>query len=133
MKDLVAGGLSSVTGTVEIGTERTPSVEEGVPVAISGRVLEKESGAPVPDAAVILHSAFYLRRTFYDHELVEVARAVTGPDGEFLIGHLNVDPIHFGRAASPTCPSGARTTRRCRPWRSRRSRPASATACRTSS
>jgi hypothetical protein len=93
---LLGDGLEAVSGTVELTGERKPAVEEGVPVAISGRVVEKESGAPVPGAAVVLRSTFYLRRIFYDHELVEVARAVTDADGVFRIERLNVDPVHFG-------------------------------------
>ena len=59
-------------------------------------MVEKETGEPVPRASVILRSTFFLRRVFYDHHLLEVARAETDARGEFAIQRLNVDPIHFG-------------------------------------
>ena len=96
IEGLVREGLDSVRGTVEVAGKRRASVETGVPVALTGRVLEKETGRPVAGAAVVLRSAFYLRRIFYDHQLKEVARAVTNADGEYRIERLNVDPVHFG-------------------------------------
>jgi hypothetical protein len=96
VRELTTRGIQSVTGTVEVKVEREPELEEGLPVGITGRVVEKETGLPVPNAEVIIRSAFYVRAIFYDHHLYEVARAVTDPEGEFSIGRLHVDPVHFG-------------------------------------
>jgi len=85
-----------IEGTVEITTDRNPKLEEGMTVALSGRVTEEGTGEPIQGAEVILRSAFYTRALFYDHHLREVARAVTDVDGTFSIERLNVDPVHFG-------------------------------------
>jgi hypothetical protein len=95
--ELVKKGLAPVSGTRELTGPRKPKLEEGIPVALTGRVVEKETGNPVPRASVVLRSTFFLRRVFYDHHLLEVARAVTDEDGEFVIRRLNVDPVHFGK------------------------------------
>jgi hypothetical protein len=97
VEDLVEGGLTSVEGTIVLKTKGPAKVEPGVPVALSGRVVEKESSQPVAGATVLLHSAFYVRALFYDHHLREVARVRTDPDGRFLVERLDVDPVHFGK------------------------------------
>ncbi|MEN8148287.1 MAG: carboxypeptidase-like regulatory domain-containing protein [Planctomycetota bacterium] len=97
LPDLVDQGLARISGTVELRTDRKPELEEGTPVALSGRVTVEGTGEPVEGAEVILRSAFYTRALFYDHHLREVARAVTDVDGKFTIERLNVDPVHFGK------------------------------------
>lgn len=95
--DLVSGGLERLDGVAALVGEREPAVDPGVPIAISGRVTEKESGLPVAGAAVVLRSTFYERALVYDHSLAEIARVLTDADGEFRIERLDVDPVHFGR------------------------------------
>ena len=87
----------SVAKAAELVGDRRPELEEGVPVSITGRVLEADGGAPVVGATVLLTSTFYVRRYFYDHHLREVARAETDADGNYGIERLNVDPAHFGK------------------------------------
>lgn len=95
--DLVSGGLERLDGVAALVGEREPAVDPGVPVALSGRVTEKESGLPVAGASVVLRSTFYERALVYDHSLAEIARVLTDADGEFRIERLDVDPVHFGR------------------------------------
>ena len=97
LADLLRDGLDPVEGTRELTGERKPKLDEGIPVALTGRVVEKETGEPVEGASVILRSTFFLRRVFYDHHLLEVARGETDSRGEFAIQRLNVDPVHFGK------------------------------------
>ena len=93
----VANGAAAVDRAVELVGERRPQLEEGIPVSLTGRVVEAEGGAPVLGACLIVSSTFYVRRYFYDHHLREVARALTDADGVFRIERLNADPAHFGR------------------------------------
>jgi hypothetical protein len=93
----VAAGGQAPAPVVELVGKRKPEVEEGVPVSLTGRVVESEGGAPVAGARLVVTSTFYVRRFFYDHHLREVARAEAGDDGTFRIDRLNVDPAHFGR------------------------------------
>jgi protocatechuate 3,4-dioxygenase beta subunit len=92
----VARGRSAADGAVELVGPRTPAVEEGVPVAFSGRVVEAEDRKPIAGARVTVSSTFYVRRYFYDHHLREVASALTDGDGRWTIERLNIDPAHFG-------------------------------------
>jgi protocatechuate 3,4-dioxygenase beta subunit len=92
----VARGGAAPDAVVRLVGARKPTVEEGVPVSLTGRVVEDLDGAPIAGAHVIVTSAFYVRRYFYDHHLREVARAETDADGAFRIDRLNVDPVHFG-------------------------------------
>jgi len=91
---VAAGGLTT-DPVVELVGMRKPELEEGVPVSLAGRVLEAEGGAAVAGARVVVSSAFYVRRYFYDHHLREVARAETDSDGAWRIDRLNVEPVHF--------------------------------------
>ena len=93
----VERGAGYVDGAVELVGERRPALEEGTPVALSGRVLSADDRSPVVGAEVVVSSTFYVRATFYDHHLREVARAVTDHEGRWTIEHLNADPAHFGR------------------------------------
>ncbi len=93
----VAAGPRAVADAAEIVGERRPTVEQGVPVALAGRVLRDEDGQPLRDATVVVSSTFYVRTLFYDHHLREVARAVTDAGGAWSVERLNADPVHFGR------------------------------------
>jgi hypothetical protein len=90
-------GLPAVSGTMRVTGEREADVDAGLPVGLTGRVIEKESKQPIEGAVVLVHSTFYVRSIFYDHHLEEVARVETDADGKFLIDRLNVDPVHFGK------------------------------------
>jgi hypothetical protein len=97
IKALARDGLGAVSGTVRVKGEREVKTDVGLPVGLTGRVVEKESKQPIAGAVVLVHSTFYVRSIFYDHHLEEVARVVTDDDGLFVIERLNVDPIHFGK------------------------------------
>jgi hypothetical protein len=96
----VADGAAVVRPVAELVGERKPPLDEGVPVSLTGRVVEAEGGAPIVGARLVVSSTFYVRRYFYDHHLREVARVETDGDGRYLIERLNVDPAHFGRGGS---------------------------------
>ncbi len=96
VETLLREGLGHVTGTARTVGDRAPVVETGVPVELTGKVVEADTGAPVPDAEIVLHSAFYVRTAFYDHHLEEVARAITDREGEYRVDRLDTDPAHFG-------------------------------------
>jgi protocatechuate 3,4-dioxygenase beta subunit len=102
LAEYVARGSTAVAGAAELVGERKPAVEDGVPVALSGRVVEAEGGAPIAGARVLLSSTFYVRRYFYDQHLREVASAATDADGRWSVERLNVDPAHFGRGGRLT-------------------------------
>jgi protocatechuate 3,4-dioxygenase beta subunit len=92
----VARGAAAVERAAELKGERKPALDEGVPVSLTGRVVEQEGGAPVAGARVVVLSTFYVRLYFYDHHLREVARAETDADGAYAIERLDADPAHFG-------------------------------------
>ncbi len=92
----VAAGPSAPVDAVELVGNRHPKLEEGLPVALTGRVVDLERGAPISGAAVHVTSTFYVRRYQYDHHLREVARVLTNAKGEYEIRRLNADPAHFG-------------------------------------
>ena len=97
MAVFVANGAAAVHRVAELVGERKPQLEEGVPVSLTGRVVEAQGGAPVAGASLVVTSTFYVRRYFYDHHLREVARVETDADGRYLIERLNADPAHFGQ------------------------------------
>ncbi len=97
IEEFVAGGADAIDRAVELRGEREPSLDDGVPVALTGRVVDAETGLPIAGAAVVVTSTFYVRELRYDHHLREVARADTDADGEYHIERLNADPVHFGR------------------------------------
>jgi hypothetical protein len=92
----VARGAAAVDRSAELRGDRNPPLDEGVPVSLTGRVVEQEGGAPVAGARVVVLSTFYVRLYFYDQHLREVARAETDADGAYAIEQLDADPAHFG-------------------------------------
>jgi protocatechuate 3,4-dioxygenase beta subunit len=90
-------GAGSVAGTAELIGARRPALEEGDPISLTGRVLAADDSTPVVGATIVVTSTFYVRATFYDHHLREVARAVTDHEGRWTVERLNADPAHFGR------------------------------------
>jgi len=92
----VSAGPGAPVDAAELIGERRPKLEEGVPVALTGRVIDLERGEPIAGAAVHVASMFYVRRYQYDHHLREVARVLTDSRGEYEISRLNADPAHFG-------------------------------------
>src|SRR5262245_7562016 len=90
-------GAASVDRVAAVVGERRPKVEDGVPVALTGRVVELRGGAPIAGAQVVASSIFYVRGYQYDSHLREVARAEPDRDGAYRIERLNADPAHFGR------------------------------------
>ncbi len=92
----VARGAGAVERAAELKGERSPVLDDGVPISLTGRVVEADGGAPVAGARVVVLSTFYARYYFYDHHLREVARAETDADGSYAVERLDVDPAHFG-------------------------------------
>ena len=85
-------------GSFRVKGEEADVEEEGVTTSLEGRVVDRATGAGLPDATVVLFSTFYKRQIFYDHHLQEVAGALTGPDGSFTFSGFNADEVHFGAA-----------------------------------
>ncbi len=92
----VALGPAAVDRAAELTGERKPALDDGAPVALTGRVVDADDGAPLAGARVVVLSAFYVRLYVYDHHLREVARAETDADGAYAIERLDADPAHFG-------------------------------------
>ncbi len=88
---------SSETPMVEVATEEDPELTETPPVAaLSGRVVDAPTGAPLSGATVTLHSVFYAPHLSYDHYVVEVGRVTTSDDGRYSFAPIHMDTVHFG-------------------------------------
>jgi len=85
-------------GSFRVKRDRAVVEEEGRTATLRGRVVDRQTGAGLPDASVVLFSTFYKRQIFYDHHLQEVAGALTRPDGSFTLAGFNTDDVHFGSA-----------------------------------
>jgi protocatechuate 3,4-dioxygenase beta subunit len=93
--DVPDADAAALDGVFELEDETEPETAEGVTTAIEGRVLDRDTGAPIAGARVALFSSFYKPHLTYDRHLSELGGGTTDAEGRFRFAAVNLDALHY--------------------------------------